>query len=51
MLAFAVGGCGESKADLAAAKTFDRFPLYWAGDRFEKWDLERSMASTVVARQ
>jgi hypothetical protein len=40
----AVAGCsrtlGEGDPDIEAARTFDGFPLYWVGERFEKWDLE-----------
>lgn len=32
-------GCGSSGPDLSAAREFDRFPLYWVGERFEQWDL------------
>jgi hypothetical protein len=34
-----VAGCRDTSADIEAAKDFDRFPLYWVGERFEKWDL------------
>jgi hypothetical protein len=38
-----LGGCsaagGTSKA-VNKAKRFEAFPLYWAGPRFEKWELE-----------
>jgi hypothetical protein len=27
-------------ADLAKARAFNAYPLYWAGDRFEEWELE-----------
>jgi hypothetical protein len=30
-------GCGNDELD--PARKFDRFPLYWVGPRFEKWDL------------
>jgi hypothetical protein len=40
VLAGLIAGCGHSKPDLGAAKDFDRYPLYWAGDRFEDWQLE-----------
>jgi hypothetical protein len=33
------GGSKASKADIEAARKFDRFPLYWLGERFGKWDL------------
>jgi hypothetical protein len=40
----ALGGCSVSgdttKADVTQARRFDSFPLYWAGRRFEKWELE-----------
>lgn len=29
----------ESHPDIAAARGFAAFPLYWLGPRFEKWDL------------
>lgn len=41
-IASGFAGCAESKvsgADLEAARAFDRFPLYWAGERFKEWDL------------
>jgi hypothetical protein len=41
---FVIGGCSASgdttKADVAEARRFEAFPLYWAGRRFEKWELE-----------
>jgi hypothetical protein len=40
VLAASTLGCGSSKPDVAAAKAFARFPLYWVGERFEKWELE-----------
>jgi hypothetical protein len=39
MSACAVAGCTRT-ADIEAARSFDRYPLYWVGERFEKWDLE-----------
>ena len=30
---------GDLKAAVAAAQKFQGFPLYWVGERFEKWDL------------
>jgi hypothetical protein len=40
----AVAGCSGATADddpdFAAARSFDRHPLYWVGERFERWDLE-----------
>jgi hypothetical protein len=30
---------GEVRAEVAAARQFQGFPLYWVGERFEKWDL------------
>jgi hypothetical protein len=42
--AFLVTGCarsvGEGNADIEGARSFDRYPLYWVGEHFEKWDLE-----------
>lgn len=42
-----LGGCtfgrhtvGGGTPDVDAARSFDRHPLYWVGERFEKWDLE-----------
>ncbi|MDQ3895212.1 MAG: hypothetical protein M3292_11240 [Actinomycetota bacterium] len=29
----------EVRADVAAARQFQGFPLYWVGERFEKWEL------------
>jgi len=41
---FVIGGCSVSgdttKADVTQARRFDKFPLYWVGRRFEKWELE-----------
>ena len=41
--ALALGGCAGGDGpdlDLDAARTFDRHPLYWLGERFEEWELE-----------
>ncbi len=41
--ALALGGCAGGNGpdlDLDAARTFDRHPLYWLGERFEEWELE-----------
>ncbi|MCS7006736.1 MAG: hypothetical protein NZL88_04180 [Gaiellaceae bacterium] len=38
LLAFA--GCGAEGPDVESARTFDGYPLYWLGERFEGWDLE-----------
>lgn len=38
-----IAGCasdGDGDPDLDAARDFTRHPLYWVGERFEKWDLE-----------
>ena len=32
-------GSGGSRADLESARQFRSFPLYWAGERFEQWEL------------
>ena len=32
---------GGGTPDLEAVRAFDRHPLYWVGEHFEKWDLER----------
>ena len=29
----------DSQTDPTAARQFDKFPLYWVGERFERWDL------------
>jgi hypothetical protein len=29
----------EVRADMAAARQFQGFPLYWVGERFERWEL------------
>jgi hypothetical protein len=42
-VALVMGGCsagGMSKADVEQARHFEAFPLYWVGQRFEKWELE-----------
>jgi hypothetical protein len=41
LLAAAVCGCstGSPDADVARAKRFRGFPLYWLGERFERWRL------------
>ncbi len=31
----------EPKLDLHRARTFDRYPIYWVGHRFENWNLEQ----------
>jgi hypothetical protein len=36
----ALAGCGVGGPDIEPARTFDGYPLYWAGERFEGWDLE-----------
>jgi hypothetical protein len=30
---------GRTEPDVEGAKKFSAFPLYWAGDRFERWEL------------
>jgi hypothetical protein len=39
LLATACLGSKASKADIEAAREFDRFPLYWLGEQFKGWDL------------
>ncbi len=35
------GGCSTgAKVDLDEARRFDGYPLYWVGERFEKWKLD-----------
>jgi hypothetical protein len=29
----------RTKPDVEGAKKFSAFPLYWVGDRFERWDI------------
>lgn len=47
-LAPVVAGCGGARTvgggepDLESVRAFDDFPLYWVGERFEKWELERA---------
>lgn len=44
LVVLVIGGCSASgntmKADVPQARRFDAFPLYWAGRRFEKWELK-----------
>jgi len=44
LIVLVAGGCsariGDSGSDIDRATRFDGFPLYWAGQRFEKWELE-----------
>lgn len=46
LAAIALVGCtqtvGEGDPDIDAARTFDAYPLYWVGGRFEDWDLEHA---------
>jgi len=37
---------GEGDPDIDAVRRFDRHPLYWVGERFERW---ASRASTAAA--
>ena len=39
VLATRHGEADEVDADVAAARQFEGFPLYWVGERFEKWEL------------
>lgn len=35
-----MSGCSlDDRPDVDAAASFDRFPLYWLGERFERWDV------------
>lgn len=42
--AVALAGCtqtvGAGDPDIEAARTYDGYPLYWVGERFEQWELE-----------
>jgi hypothetical protein len=38
-LSMSTAGCGDQSDDIAKARKFDRFPLYWVGERFERWEL------------
>jgi hypothetical protein len=40
------GGGGGGDPDLEAARNFTRHPLYWVGERFEKWDVEHVEVGT-----
>lgn len=44
LAAGALAGCartvGDGDPDIGAARTFEGYPLYWVGERFEEWDLE-----------
>jgi hypothetical protein len=40
------GGGADGDPDLDAAQNFTRHPLYWVGERFEKWDLEHVEVGT-----
>jgi hypothetical protein len=54
VLSLLVAGCRDSGADIEAARQFERFPLYWVGERFEQWELEtiegldRPLARTII---
>jgi hypothetical protein len=37
--ALASAGCGDSNPDVGAAKQFHDYPLLWAGDKFEEFNL------------
>jgi hypothetical protein len=39
VLAAGCSPAGRAKPDVKGAKTFTAFPLYWVGDRFERWSL------------
>jgi hypothetical protein len=43
VLVLITAGCswllGEDEVDLAQARAFDEYPLYWVGERFEDWEL------------
>ena len=45
----ALAGCtrtvGEGDPDLDAAHVFESYPLYWVGERFERWELEHVAAN------
>lgn len=43
LVAARVRASAEVEADVAAAKRFRDFPLYWVGERFEKWELREIM--------
>ena len=40
-LVLVAAGCSGGRGDVEAARTFDAYPLYWLGERFEKWELSR----------
>jgi hypothetical protein len=43
LVAFAVSmsgsDCGDTATNISKAEKFDRFPLYWTGKRFKRWEL------------
>jgi hypothetical protein len=40
LIAVGAGGCGGSRVDTEAVRSFTGYPLYWVGMQFERWDLE-----------
>jgi hypothetical protein len=38
-LSIGITGCGNRESEISRAQKFDRFPLYWAGERFKRWEL------------
>ena len=43
VVAVVAAGCSllarDEEPDVAGARQFDEYPLYWVGERFEQWDL------------
>jgi hypothetical protein len=48
----ALPGCtrtvGDGDPDIDAARRFDAHPLYWVGERFERWELEHVDVETTA---
>lgn len=40
-LVLVTAGCSGDRVDVEAAREFDAYPLYWLGERFEKWELSQ----------
>jgi hypothetical protein len=39
LLALVLAGCADDGIELEGAREFKAYPLYWLGERFEKWEL------------
>lgn len=38
-LSMSIAGCGDRESEISRAREFDRFPLYWVGEQFKRWEL------------